>query len=100
MILTRPCCNSIRLRRLAIALLLIAAVTVHTRILASFQVESWGREARAQLSIPIDPLETHDVVSDAPFYFSACLLNKDDNKASFWESRSGVVQRSFPRKRH
>ena len=101
MISTCPCCNSIRLRRLAIALLLIAAVAVHTRILASFQAESLGRDAREQFSIPIDHhFETNNVVSDAPFYFSACLLTKDDNKASFWDSRSGFVQRPFPRKRH
>ena len=76
-------CESFRLQRVAIAVLLIAAVTVHTRILANLQSELWRREAHAYLAISVAPLETHDVGSDAPFYFSACLLSKDDNKVSF-----------------
>ena len=92
-------CKSLRLQRLAIALLLIAAITVHTRILANFQSELWRREAaHAYLSIPVVPIETHDVVSDAPFYFSACLLSKDDNKVTVWDAGSAVFQHPVRKK--
>jgi hypothetical protein len=74
-------CKSFRLQHLAIALLLIVALRRHTSLQANLQSQLWRQEANA--SIPVAPLESHDVVSDAPFYFSACLLMKDDNKVRF-----------------